>query len=55
MVDRGRKVRAVLQVALGIAVVLGALIGSQVLLLLAVIALVAVILWEVDLRRRPRL
>lgn len=54
MADRERIIRAVLQVALSVAVIIGAVLGSQVLLLLSVMAVVGLIVWEFDARRRPR-
>ncbi len=54
MEDRGRIIRAVLQLVLSVAVIVGALTGSQALLLVAVLLVVAVLTWEFDVRRRRR-
>ncbi len=54
MVDRGRIIRAVLQVLLSIAVIVGAVSGSQVLLLAAVLLVLVVLMWEFEVRRRRR-
>ena len=47
-------IRALLLVALSIALLVGALIGNQVLLLLSAMAVVALLVWEADIRRRRR-
>jgi hypothetical protein len=48
-------IRGVLQVALSVAVLAGAITGNQVVLLLAAIAVVALIMWEFEARRRRRI
>lgn len=45
-------VRAVLQVALSIALLAGAITGNEVVLLLGAMAVVALLLWEFEARRR---
>jgi hypothetical protein len=45
-------VRAFLLVALSVALLVGAIIGNQVLLLLSAMAVVALLVWEAEVRRR---
>jgi hypothetical protein len=47
-------IRAVLQLALSIALIVGAITGNQVVLLLAAIAVVGLLIWEFEARRRRR-
>jgi hypothetical protein len=48
-------IRALLQVVLSVVLLVGALIGNQVLLLLAAMAVIALIVWEAEVRRRKRI
>jgi hypothetical protein len=47
-------IRGVLLIALSVALLIGAIAGNQVVLLLAVTALVVLLSWEFELRRRRR-
>lgn len=48
-------IRALLQIVLSVALLVGAIIGNQVLLLLAAMAVVALLVWEAEIRRRRRI
>ncbi len=47
-------IRAFLQVTLSILLLVGAIIGNEVLLLLSAMAVVGLLVWEGELRRRRR-
>ena len=54
MQRRAILIRSVLQIALSVALLLGAITGNQPLLLGGALAVVALLSWEFELRRRRR-
>ena len=54
MKQRGILIRGVLQIAMGVVLLLGAIAGSQLLLLGGAVAVVALVSWEFEVRRRSR-
>jgi len=52
--ERWPAIRAFLLVALSVALLIGAIIGNEVLLLLSAMAVVALLVWEAEARRRRR-
>jgi hypothetical protein len=54
MGERARVIRAGAQVLFSIVVIVAAITGSQILLLVAVLAVVCLLMWEFELRRRRR-
>ncbi len=54
MENRVGIIRAVLQVALSVAVIAAAVTGNQTVLLVAVLVVVGLVMWELEVRRRRR-